>query len=311
MPDGRYHNNPDFRRHEHLLVDLHRLIAEGQGDSADADRIRDDMEARWWQLSDEEQERLEGLSADLYALNDEEVWSVVPATKAGEWRAARDQALENGRWAELVQLLRHRPADVHPIYLAWLRYRAYAALGEWEAAAAFAAHCLNLRPQNQLLWEVLSALGQAHRYQEAQELGTKFRAETTIDIYWLIQYVSLLRAPETGLSARYFDHAATELRRVLATAGTEPQLESVWAQGYLSLAICERALGQTEAALAACRRALEFGQADPALVEQVRALQAAVFDASEPSDRHISASILDYLAQAPAYPLKYGPVEST
>jgi hypothetical protein len=53
-----------------LSCDLHALIAAGEGESDEAEALRDRMDDPWDQLSDEEKE-IEGLlSEDLYALEE-------------------------------------------------------------------------------------------------------------------------------------------------------------------------------------------------------------------------------------------------
>ena len=51
-----------------LTLNLHALIANGEGEGDAAEKIRDQMEVAWWSLSSEERARLTGLSEDLYTL---------------------------------------------------------------------------------------------------------------------------------------------------------------------------------------------------------------------------------------------------
>ncbi len=51
-----------------LLSALHRLMAAGQGESDEADTIREASERPWKKLSREERQRANGLSEDLYSL---------------------------------------------------------------------------------------------------------------------------------------------------------------------------------------------------------------------------------------------------
>ena len=41
---GKFADNPDYRKYERLLIDLHHLIADGKGDSDAADAVRDEMD---------------------------------------------------------------------------------------------------------------------------------------------------------------------------------------------------------------------------------------------------------------------------
>jgi Spy/CpxP family protein refolding chaperone len=51
---------------ESLLRRLHALIAAGQGDSDEADALRDEMDAPWYAMTEEARERMGELSARLY-----------------------------------------------------------------------------------------------------------------------------------------------------------------------------------------------------------------------------------------------------
>jgi hypothetical protein len=59
-----------FQEYVRLLRELHRLIAEGKGDSDEAEQLRDLMDDPWDRMSPEEIRRVRGLSADLYTLTD-------------------------------------------------------------------------------------------------------------------------------------------------------------------------------------------------------------------------------------------------
>ena len=54
-----------FRIYTELLRRLHQLIAEGAGDSEAADVIRDDMTTPWTQMTREEVEAANQLSAEF------------------------------------------------------------------------------------------------------------------------------------------------------------------------------------------------------------------------------------------------------
>ena len=49
-----------------LLRQLHVMISEGKGDSEEADDIRDEMDAPWELLTDEEHDKARELSIELY-----------------------------------------------------------------------------------------------------------------------------------------------------------------------------------------------------------------------------------------------------
>jgi tetratricopeptide (TPR) repeat protein len=53
-----------------LVRDLHDLIAHGLGDSPEAEALADQMDEPWYAMTEQEQRRMRGLSADLYALRE-------------------------------------------------------------------------------------------------------------------------------------------------------------------------------------------------------------------------------------------------
>ena len=60
-----------FQDYVSLLEDLHSLIAQGKGDTDEADRLRDSMDDFWDRLNPREIQLARGLSADLYTLVDD------------------------------------------------------------------------------------------------------------------------------------------------------------------------------------------------------------------------------------------------
>src|SRR5262245_18001598 len=95
-------DNPNYLEYERLLKELHHLIRDGQGDSDEADKIRDSMDWPERKLTREEHDRLKGLSADLYMLQDDEVFEPL---QAGEDTAepAPERLMERHRaaWARV------------------------------------------------------------------------------------------------------------------------------------------------------------------------------------------------------------------
>ena len=69
MSAATFTNNPNYVEYVRLLRQLHRLIAE-DNDGDEADALREDMDAPWYALSEEEIARIRGLSADLYTLDE-------------------------------------------------------------------------------------------------------------------------------------------------------------------------------------------------------------------------------------------------
>src|SRR5947208_4453262 len=77
-----------FHRCARLLQELHRLIAAGQDDGDEAEALRAEMDPLWYAMTEEERDRLGGLSEDFYIL-----------AEGGAKQAAMAPE-EKARWAE-------------------------------------------------------------------------------------------------------------------------------------------------------------------------------------------------------------------
>jgi hypothetical protein len=141
-----YASNPRYVKYERLLQELHHLMAEGKGDTEEADALREEMDEPWWALRREERARLDGLSADLYMLQDQEVFEPLDPSERTPERlgVALKAAWDQGDWESLLELLRKGPMFLSPERIAYIRARAYEALGHHETARLFreyAARC--------------------------------------------------------------------------------------------------------------------------------------------------------------------------
>lgn len=138
-------NSPDFQEYERLIVHLHRLIRAGQGDSAAANHLREAMEIPERNLTRFEIRRLNGLSADLYMIAGEELPD--PNLVRNPPHALEENLLDAYRrldWSELLRLLRAGPSSLPAEQVAYIRFRAYDAMGMNWAALEFidyAARC--------------------------------------------------------------------------------------------------------------------------------------------------------------------------
>ena len=69
--------NPAYVEYVRQLLKLQALMAQGLGESSEADALREEMLPTWRRLSSEELARVDGLSGDLYMLTGEEVFEPV------------------------------------------------------------------------------------------------------------------------------------------------------------------------------------------------------------------------------------------
>ena len=138
-------SNPYYVKHEAQLTQLHHLMEKGKGDSEEADAVRDQMELSWWRLTEEEQDRVGGLSADLYMLSNEEVFEPLDRSKA-QLASELESALCCERWTEALALLRKNADVVTTEQRAIVRARAYEALGHHDTALLFLTYAVSLIP---------------------------------------------------------------------------------------------------------------------------------------------------------------------
>jgi tetratricopeptide (TPR) repeat protein len=147
--EGRFAENPAYLEYESLLVRLHALITEGEGDSEQADTVREQMEPPERKLNRPEQDRLNGLSADLYMLSGEEVLQHPPvAPTQDELHEHLKEYEQWNDWQSVLALLRRRPHLVNDDAVAFTRARAYAALGHHLPALLFFEFCMKRRPHD-------------------------------------------------------------------------------------------------------------------------------------------------------------------
>lgn len=125
--------SPAFTEYARLLVDLHRLFQRGEDDGPEGDRILDAMDGPWRSMADHEQKLARKLSAHLYSVGDRSTG----APPVQEVKTAFASALDQGRWVEVLDLLRDHPGLAPPGERALLRGRAWDALGAGDAAREF------------------------------------------------------------------------------------------------------------------------------------------------------------------------------
>jgi hypothetical protein len=118
------------------LKKLHEFIREGEGDSDEADALRDEMDDSYFQLTPEEIEGLESLSADLHVLGEDRPLSGDrPAD--GAMRRQMLDAARGDDWGKLRSLL-DSDADSSELFDRIL-FRAiyWAALKDYESSLEF------------------------------------------------------------------------------------------------------------------------------------------------------------------------------
>jgi len=164
---NKFADNPDYVLYEKLLIEVHRLIAAGKGNDDEADAVRDKMDAPEQKLSREESDRMGGLSADLYMLQNDEVYEPYEGTPE-ELRSRLNDAWDRGQYEAVLALLRKGTPFLTPARVAYLRGRCYAALGHLDTALLFLRYAAERDPERATYQvAVLDLLLKLHRADDA------------------------------------------------------------------------------------------------------------------------------------------------
>ena len=96
------------KQYERLLLTLHNLIAEGQGNTDVADDLREQMDQFWPAIDEKDRMILSGLSADLYMISGKEI-RVPSDAIATELDVRRAELYKQRQWTEFLDLMRSGP----------------------------------------------------------------------------------------------------------------------------------------------------------------------------------------------------------
>lgn len=258
-------DNPDYVACENLLKQRERLLAEGLGDSQEADALRAAMEAVEPQLSREERTRLNGLSGDLAMLRGAEVFEpTAPAERTPErlGRALR-RAWVRREWETLLALLRRGPEFHSPDAIAFFRFAAYDALGHPDTALLFLRHAAQFNPGQARYGEMLlNQLTRLGRLDEAAAHAQTLIADASAPPHVRINAAHVLfraaRRRSEAEARTLHARLVPVLERALAEAQPSVDLPATLiAAAYVVLGSSQEALENSAGARAAYDRALE------------------------------------------------------
>ncbi len=132
------------------LVELHRLIREGQDDSPKGEAVRDALDAPLHALNRIEKERAEWLTIDLYSVSDPP--APIPlkemTPQAQQQLIEAYEALHNQEWDRALELLRKWQERIAPALLSYMRGTIWGGAGYPEVAAYFYEHAKKTDPTN-------------------------------------------------------------------------------------------------------------------------------------------------------------------
>lgn len=278
-------SNPAYVAYETLLKRLHRLIAEGKGDTDAADVVREAMDIPFRRLSKPERDRLNHLSGDLYQLQDDEVYEPVddPAERSRErMEQALYAAIEKQDSDTVLSLLRKGADFLTSDQIAQLRSIAYEWLGHLDTALLFMQYVSEKQPQRALYkGTVLKLLYNLGRMEEAVAQAYVCIADASSEPGILIPSASVLyRYVSDGSHSvedvkPVYTHIIAALQRALKDANPSTFLPPQLISGaLLVLGYAYEDLGQDAEARTAYVQALRWDQQNELAIKAITNIDA-------------------------------------
>jgi tetratricopeptide (TPR) repeat protein len=147
MINSAFSNEQHYRESVRGLLQLHELEVQGQGDSPEADAVRDSLEGVWSLLSEIERKRLTGLSEDLYSLSEPVI------TKEMNPQAQRKlveayESRQSRNWDKTLEILRRWGTHLDPALSAYVKGSTWMEAGDDATAVLFMKRASELDPEN-------------------------------------------------------------------------------------------------------------------------------------------------------------------
>jgi len=141
-----------YEKYTDLILKLMGLIADGRGDTDEADDVRDDLDV-WHHQGPGKPPReipkwLEDLTGDLYMLQDQSMYFILPEGETVEDHLLRlDNAVKSNRWEEVLNLLKGS-LGLKESVIAEYRGLAWLALGYERVAEPFLSFAEKLKQED-------------------------------------------------------------------------------------------------------------------------------------------------------------------
>lgn len=264
-----FRDNPAYVRCVRLLIDLHLLMKEGKDETAEGDRIRDEMDECWPALSEAEVERINGMSADLYTLEPD---SPIRHPEDGgirseEARETLQSLLGRNAWQEILEYLRANSSQIPAGTAAYYRGGCWLQLEEIEAAILF-LHFAAEKDDAFAPALVKSLADSGHADEAVLELERLLKTvqdQPARNLLLLADACCLLAAVDHA-EILWLERVVRSFEAVLSALKLnklEPDDRKWSASSYANLAICYELLGAQTSALRACEKALQLNPDEP------------------------------------------------
>jgi tetratricopeptide (TPR) repeat protein len=269
-------NKSPFQECLRLLLELHALSVTGQGNSPEAAVLCGEMELPWDAMSDQEQERLRGLSTDLYSLQEGPKQIAMTPQERHGWAVEAKQALsgiDRGDYDTALTFLRRPiPKDIPSQAVFFLQARCWERLGVVDAAILFVKGVEHLFPNDAVF--VLLMLMKAAKQEEATVYANRIidAQESTPSARYIA--ASVLVAPTQQMAAEeaspILERVVMVLREALKKERAVPYQDRDVPRGEAVisslLGLCLERLGRRKAALTVYQDALKQYPDDPELL---------------------------------------------
>jgi hypothetical protein len=149
MAKAEFFDNLDFLKYVRLLHELHAAIREGNDESEEGERIREQMDEPASRLSSDEIDGVQGISTDFYSVTDPLPTAILPRNaEVDDDLAEASRAQASKDFHRALDLLRRRASYLEPAALAYLRGRIWIDAGEDRIASLFLERAAELDPGN-------------------------------------------------------------------------------------------------------------------------------------------------------------------
>jgi tetratricopeptide (TPR) repeat protein len=279
MPGAENHHltTPPVLAYARLLRQSHELIARGLGDSPEAEAWAEHMDEPWYAMTTEEQRRMRGLSADLYALREGGPKRVEMSPEQFDvWqRHVNDVCMQSelGNVDVALEFLRQPiPANLPAHFIPVLQGRCWERLGDLETALVFLKEAEKGTPDVTL--PVLTLLQRLGRLEEAEAYADKLIARPdsgTTELYAAasahVLRVLNLSDEEAAPTLRRMVPVLERAQATLATSCAQtPDLPGLDPAIAIALGHCYEELGDAATALQVYSAALERNPGNPDLL---------------------------------------------
>jgi tetratricopeptide (TPR) repeat protein len=269
-----YFASPLFLTVMRGILQMHRLDVDGQLESAEADALRDAMDAPWGGLSDLERKRIEGLSLDLHATG-ESTGDQTPLESNSQAQVKLFEAYEareRGEWDRALELLRRWGKYAPAALVAYLRGTIWNNAGVPEAAAVFFEAASRLEPENgnyqAALLHVLKRADPADAAIRAQQvlLDPELRIPPVVIYAADILFGIAKKALDPDAALTYRRLIPILERTLIRIEGTEYEKGPTPQMALVLLASCYEHLGNTQRAYEFYSRAIQLDPANDLLL---------------------------------------------